>query len=199
MKKGIYCQEGMWSPSVQDRSSVQPVLQLIENLGICNNVYHSCATQEEYDFFLSRWKVKATQSKYPILYFAFHGQKEHILLAGKQKVSLLELGKSLEGSCNGKVFFFASCETLNVDERIIKSFLERTGAIAAIGYKSEVDWMLATAFELLVLDALQEDKFDSKGILKIKDYIDSEYGKLAKKLKYRMVINDRVHFPRKRK
>lgn len=199
MKKGIYCLEGLWSSSVQDKSSVQPVLQLIENLDICKNVYHSCATRDELYFFLNKYKVKATQSKYPILYFAFHGSKEHILLAGKQSVSLDELGELLEDSCKGKVFFFASCETLNVDERKIKTFLGRTGAIAALGYKSEVDWMQATAFELLVLDALQDDRFDSKGILKIKDFIEKEYSYLTKKLKYRMVVNDKVHFPRKRK
>ena len=67
-----------------------------------------------------------------------------------------------------------------------------------LGYKIDVDWLKATAFELLVLDALQSDKFDSRGIQNIKDFIEQEHGKLGKELKYRIVINDRIHFPRKR-
>ena len=105
----------------------------------------------------------------------------------------------LANSAKGKVLYFASCDTLNTDERKIKNLLEKTGAIAAIGYKALIDWMQSAAFDLLVLDALQSDRFDGRGIQKIKDYITSEYGNLGNKLKFRMVINDRIHFPRKRK
>ncbi len=199
MKKGIFCLEGMWSSSVEDRSSVRPLLELIEQRGICKHIYQACATKVELNYFLNRWKAKGTQTRYPILYFAFHGEQECICLAGREKVTLDELADQLANSCKGKVFFFASCETIRIDKRKIKSFLQKTGAIAAIGYTEEVDWMMATAFELLVLDALQEDKFDSKGIIKIRDFIKNEYGRLARKLGYRFVINDRVHFPRRRK
>lgn len=198
-KKGIFCLEGMWSSSVKDKSTIQPILELMEKTGTCDHLYRSSATREEFVFFLNRWKVKSVQDKFPILYFGFHGQKECICLAGKEVFTLSELADTLQGSAKGKVFFFASCETLNVDERRIQKLLERTGAIAAIGYKVEVDWMMATAFELLVLDALQSDRFDWRGIQKIKEYIDKEYGNLGKTLKYRMVINNRIHFPRKRK
>ncbi len=59
--------------------------------------------------------------------------------------------------------------------------------------------MLATAFELLVLNTLQNDKFDSKGIEKVKATILTEYGNIHSKLKFRMIINNKIHFPRKRK
>lgn len=199
MKKGIYCLEGMWSSSVKDKSTIHPMLELMEKTNTCEHLYHSCATREELTFFLNKWKGKSVQSRFPILYFGFHGLKECLCLAGKEVFTLSELGDLLENSAHGKVFFFGSCDTLNTDERRIKNLLERTGAIAALGYKMEVDWMLATAFELLVLDALQSDRFDWRGIQKIKEYIDTEYGKIGKMLKYRMVINDRIHFPRKRK
>ena len=87
----------------------------------------------------------------------------------------------------------------NIDERHIQRFLNKTGALAAIGYKMKVDWMLATAFELLVLNALQNDKFDSKGIENVKHTIEKDYGKIDTLLKFRMIINNKIHFPRSRK
>jgi hypothetical protein len=200
MKKGVYCVENMWSPSVKDKSSVKPILELMEKAGVCEHLYHKCATQEELEFMLKKWKTKTVQSKFPILYFAYHGTDGALQLKERNKVLTLDqLGVILADSCYGKVFFFASCETLNIDERHVQRFLNQTGAIAAIGYKVEVDWMLATAFELLVLNALQKDKFDSKGIEKVKNTILTEYGNIYSLLKFRMVINKKIHFPRKRK
>jgi|GEM_PF-139932 len=198
MKKGIYCLEGLWDYNLRDKSTVQPILELLEKSDICSHMYHSCATKDELEFFLKKWKQKKINKKFPILYLAFHGSKGNILITHNKTYSLKELGTMLEGSCDGKVIFFASCETLNTDERKIQSFLKQTNAIAAVGYKQEVEWMLATAFELLVLDAFQQDRFDSRGIQNIEEKIKTEYGKLHQLLYFRMVINKHVHFPRKR-
>ena len=199
MKKGIYCLENMWTPSVKDRDSVQPILELMHKANVCEHLYHRCATREELVFMINKWKAKTVQNKYPIFYFAFHGVKNALQLTGKNQIFTLdELGDLLEDHCYGKLFFFASCETLSIDERHIQRFLNKTGAIAAIGYKMQVDWMLATAFELLVLNALQEDKFDSKGIENVKETILKEYGNMHSLLKFRMTINNKIHFPRKR-
>lgn len=199
MKKGIYCLENMWTSSVKNKLSVFPILELLENANICEHLYHRCATREELIFMLHKWKSKSIQKKYPILYFAFHGEKAGITLNNKDVLTIDELGNLLEDSCHGKVLFFASCETLQMHGKRIQTFLEKTGAIAAIGYKIEVGWMLATAFELLVLNALQEDKFDSKGIKNVRLIVNSEYGKLHTLLNFRMIINNKIHFPRKRK
>jgi hypothetical protein len=200
MKKGIYCLESMWNPSVKSKLTVRPILELLEKAEICNHLYHKCATREELEFMLAKWKSVSIQNQFPILYFAYHGVEGGLQLNRKHEtISLQELGDLLEDSCHGKVFFFASCETLDIDERKIKSFLVKTGAIAAIGYRMEVDWMKSTAFEILVLNALQEDKFDKIGINKIKKIILNDYGKLHKELDFRMTINDRIPFPRKRK
>ncbi|MDO9186147.1 MAG: hypothetical protein Q7W13_09060 [Bacteroidia bacterium] len=198
MKKGIYCLEGLWDRDLQNKSTVLPILELLHKGGICNYIYHTCATKEELEFFLKKWKQKAIITKFPILYLAFHGKKGHIYITHNNTYSLNDLAGILENSAQGKVIYFASCETLNAAERTIQSFLKKTNAIAAIGYKQEVDWMIATAFELLVLDALQQDRFDSRGIQKIETKIKSEYGNLHQILCYRMVINKHLHFPRKR-
>lgn len=199
MKKGIYCLEGLWAHDLKNKSTVLPILELLEKGGISNFIHHTCATKEELGFFLEKWKQKTIKNKYPILYLAFHGKKGHIYITDKTTLSLTDLADTLGDSADGKVVFFASCETLNTGGRTIQTFLKRTNAIAAIGYKQEVDWMVATAFELLVLDALQQDKFDSKGIENIERKIKSEYGNLHQILDCRIVINKYIHFPRKRK
>jgi hypothetical protein len=199
-KKGIYCLEGLWDHhDIQDKSTVLPILDLLEKRNYCNYIYHDCATKEELEFFLDKWKRLSISNKYPILYFAFHGEEGSISFTNKKKYTLDQLGDYLEGKCFGKVIYFGSCSTLKIDKRIIKKFLEKTGAIAAIGYKTEVDWIQSTACDLFVFEALQEDKLDSKGIEKIHKKIISDYGNLHRILDLRVVINDRLHFPRKRK
>ncbi len=198
MKKGIYCLENFWYPSVKNNLTIKPILELLDLAGICKHIYHKCATREEVEFMLNKWKIPSIQKQYPILYFAFHGRVERLYINNKVSITLTVLGNLLENECSGKVFFFASCGTMDIHGKKVQSLLQKTGAIAAIGYKTEVDWMKATAFELLVLNALQDDKFDSKGIEFIKHKIETEYGKLHNDLDFRMVVNNN-HFPRRRK
>ncbi|MGZ4035859.1 MAG: DUF6642 family protein [Bacteroidia bacterium] len=198
-KKGIYCIEGLWDyHNIQDKSTVLPILDLLEKRGYCNYIYHACATKGELEFFLNKWKTKTINEKFPILYLTFHGEKGCIYLSHKVKYSLDQLSDFLEGKCFGKVIYFGSCSTLNVDKRLIKSFLEKTGAIATIGYKTDIDWIQSTACDLFVFEALQNDKLDTQGITKIHNQIINEYGNLHKILDLRIVINDRTHFPRHR-
>jgi hypothetical protein len=198
-KKGIYCLEGLWDDhNILDKSTVLPILDLLEKRGYCNYIYHDCATKEELEFYLGKWEKKTVSDKYPILYLAFHGEEGSIVLPDDKCYNLSDLSAFLEGKCKGKVIYFGSCSTLNLDKRIIKSFLEKTDAIAAIGYKTDVDWIQSTACDLFVFEALQNDKLDTKGINKIHSQIITDYGNLHKILGLRVVINDRQHFPRRR-
>jgi len=198
LKNGIFCLETGWTSSVKDTNSVRPILELIDRQTGCKHIYHNCATRDEVAFMLKKWKTKAVQNNFPILYFAFHGKKGSIKLNNdKNGISLEELADMLEGACTNKVFFFASCDTLDIPDIRAQAFLSKTGAIAAIGYKSTVDWMMATAFELLVLDKLQQDFFDTRGITAIKTEIETDFRSLGKKLKSIIIINNK-HFPRKR-
>ena len=198
-KKGIYCIEGLWDhTNIKDKSTVLPILNLLENRGYCNFIHHSCATREELVFFLNKWKQKSVSIKYPILYLAFHGQEEGIFLNSKDCYTMEELSQLLEDKCLGNVIHFGSCSTLRMDKRKIQTFLNKTGAIATIGYKEEIDWLLSTVCDLLIFEALQQDKFDSKGIRNIERKIFNEYGNLNKILNLRMVVNEKIHFPRER-
>jgi hypothetical protein len=57
----------------------------------------------------------------------------------------------------------------------------------------------STACDLFVLEALQSEMLDTKGIKKMQKKIISDYGNLHKILDLRIVINDKLHFSRQRK
>jgi len=199
-EKGIYCIEGLWDHgNIQDQSTVLPILDLLEKRGYCNYIYHDCATKSELEYFLEKWKNKKIQEKYPILYLAFHGDPGFIFLTHEDKYSLAELADYLNGKSIGKIIYFGSCSTLNIDKRRINSFLIKTGAIATIGYKIDVDWIQSAACDLFVFEALQSDKLDTTGIKKIHNKIISEYGNLHKILELRFVVNDKQQFIRQKK
>jgi hypothetical protein len=197
--KNIYCLEGLWNDyDLKDKSSVIPLLEFLAKSRACDFIYHDCATKDELAFFLRKWAIKSISQKFPILYLACHGEQEKIFLNRHDFLTLSEIADILQDRCYGKVFYFGSCSTLKIDKRKIQSFLSRTNAIAAIGYQVDVDWMKSSACDLLVFEALQADKLDSRGIQKIKNKIFKDYGNLPKQLNLRMVINEKVHFPRTR-
>ncbi len=198
--KGIYCIEGLWDhQNITDRSTVLPLLDLLHNQGYCPYVYHDCATVPEIEYYLTRWKEKKIKNRYPILYLAFHGAEGSIFVDHDILYSLHQLAAVLKGQCHGKVIYFGSCSTLNIDRRLIRKFLSITGAIAVIGYKQDVDWIQSAACDLFVFEALQMDALDSRGIRKIHRMIMENYGNLHKILNLQVVINEEVHIPRKRR
>lgn len=191
MKKGIFCLEGNWERNLSNRSSVLPILELLERRDKVRFIYHDCSTLEEFEYYIDKWKTKKICEKFPILYFAFHGNEEGLIINLQPRIvySLEDLGTYLENSCHGKVLFFASCETMGTHGNRIRNFVEKTGSLAVLGYRLVVDWIPATAFELLVLDTMQKNVFYKTGILKIRDRIRKEYATLARELGFRMVIN----------
>jgi len=198
--KGIYCIEGMWDhQNITNRSTVLPLLDLLQNQGYCSYVYHDCATIPEIEYYLKRWKESKIKNNYPILYLAFHGTEGNIFVDHDILYSLHQLAAALKGQCKGKVIYFGSCSTLNIDRRLIRKFLQITGAIAVIGYKKDVDWIQSAACDLFVFEALQLDQLDSLGIRKIHRMIMENYGNLHKLLNLQVIINEDLHIPRKRR
>ena len=197
--KGIYCLEGFWF-GAKDRTSVFPVLDLLDRHEKIRNMYHRCATREELCFMLQRWGTKSIQKDYPILYLAAHGQESRLDFGGKAKITLDELAELLEGKCERTVVYFGSCSTLGIDKRHIKRFLEKTHALAAIGYCKPVGWLPAASLELLVLSYLKELNFDTQGMKSVEGEMKERFGKLTGnlELEFRVVLNERQHFPCRR-
>jgi hypothetical protein len=195
--QGVFCLEGFWYGDHRDKISVYPILYLAHQYYQLPFVHHRCGTRDELIFSLKRWKTKSFHKKYPLLYLAFHGRGGKIVI-GKEEVTLQELAEILEDKCQGVVIYFGSCETLSVDRRLLKSFLNKTKTLAILGYKQEVDWMISASFEILLLYYLQQHPYDSQGITKIYNEILLNCRSQVKQLDFRLVSNDTVHFPRKR-
>jgi hypothetical protein len=66
--------------------------------------------------------------------------------------------------------------------------LKCTGALAVCGYSSSVDWLRATAFELLVFAAMQDNALTVAGAKAMKRRIGREACDLSKELGFRMVV-----------
>lgn len=184
--KGIYCLEGIWDDDLREKSSVRPILELLHlNRGI-KYIYHACATLEETEFFLDKWRLRR-YSSYPILYLAFHGEQNKLMLGNKKFYSLDELANRVYGKCSNSIIIFGSCSTLAIRKNYLKKFLDKTGALAICGYQTDVDWLPATAFEMLMLSEMQENEFSKRGILSIEKKINSIARKFSSDLYFRMV------------
>lgn len=194
---GIFCIEGFWYGDHRDRTSVLPVLELINRIEGVPYLHHRSGTVEEFRFSIERWKTKAFHSKYPILYLAFHGEKGMVKV-GSESVSLDELAELLGTKCEGSVIYFGSCETMNIDKRLIQRFMERTRVLSVLGFKQEVNWLRSASFDIQMLSYFFENKFDSKGIEKTYNLIHTNCKSLVKELDFRMEVNERVWFKRKR-
>ncbi|GAA4339067.1 DUF6642 family protein [Flaviaesturariibacter amylovorans] len=196
--KGVFCLEGFWYGDHRDKTSVAPLLELLHRYSDMPFIHHRCATLDEFRYSLSRWKTKAFQRRYPILYISFHGEPGMVLI-GDTRIDLPELGELLGNKCERTVIHFGCCSTLNYDKRLLQNFMERTRCLAVLGYKEDVEWLPSSAFEILLLDNLSRFPFDSKGMKDFGTEIFDMYGAHARRLDFRFVANEREHFPRRRK
>jgi len=185
-KKGIFCLEGLWYEDLRKRSTVKPILDLLELNSDIPFLHSDCATTDEFKFYIKKWSTKK-YAKYPILYLAFHGLKNGILIEDTL-LTLDELGELLNGKCKNRIIVFASCNTVSVDNHKLKEFLRKTDALAICGYQLVVPWISSTAFELILLASLQENVFDGRGIDAIQKRI-TKSAKMFRELNFLMVTN----------
>ena len=189
--KGVFCLEGDWEKDLKGRTTVRPFLELLErsHYPAIRSIHRDVATQGELEHYLKKWRLKKYDA-YPILYLGFHGDPGTVFMrAGKKEPVELEwLGERLEGSCKGRLIHFGSCGTLGAHASRLSRFLAQTGAVAMSGYKTDVDWIQSAAFELLLLSAFQFNTFTRSGVAAVERSVRADAGKLAKVLKFRMVM-----------
>lgn len=189
--KGVFCLEGDWWNDLKQPSSIEPILNLIDQRHTHKRRHIHCdvATREEFFFFLKKWAQKQYHT-HPILYLGFHGAGGKIYLGALNKspeIPLQEIADALEGKCDGRVIVFGSCETIKAGPWAVKKFLERTRALAVCGYKREIGWMQSAALDLLVLTAMQEAPFTLHGIGKIGTLIKGRSAGLASELGFTII------------
>lgn len=153
-------------------------------------LHFDVGTREEFDYYLKKWRGASFRDTHPILYLGFHGDPGEIWLGETRSncVDLDELADLLDGRCKGRIVHFGSCSTLDVHGHKLNAFLNRTDALAVCGFKSDVDWLQATAFEMLVMGGLQEVSFTSRGMGKFERKLKEAAPGLLRKLDFRMCV-----------
>ena len=160
--KGVFCLEGNWSLDLRDRSTVRPVLDLLQLRLKVPFVHREYATREELEHYLRKWTQKQYAS-YPILYLAGHGTEDGIWL-DKGEYSLNEMAEALGPRCDNRMILLGSCSGPQLDRRHIQRFLTKNNPLARCGYRANVDWLESTAFELLALSEMQNNEFSGRGV-----------------------------------
>lgn len=195
-RHGIFCLEGDWWNDLNRKSSVRPILELVNQAPDkdIHFAHRDVGTIEEFNHYCKKW-IQGRMKNFKILYLAFHGSKEGGLHIGDQRkvnrdTTLETLAEILGGNITGRIIHFGSCGTLAVDRRLIQKFLRNTGLLAVTGYKREVDWMYSASFEVLLLDALTRVPFTRKGMIEARENMLTEHRAMCKTLNFRMEINE---------
>jgi hypothetical protein len=150
--RGVFCLEGAWSADLSVRTTVRPLLDMLEAIGSCSYIHRDVHTIDELQQLLKKWTQKQLQH-WSVLHLAMHGTNQTLHLGGKITVSLDELGAMLKGKCAGRVIYIASCSVAK-NKAALDSFRRQTKADYVLGYTKSVDWITSAAFELALLHAL---------------------------------------------
>ena len=145
-RPGVFCLEGPWNSALEDKSTVEPVLQLLENRKRIKFIHRETATREEFTHYMQTW-AKPRYAAYKFGYLAFHGSNG-VISIGRTDISLDEVGTILEGQLAGRTLYFGSRGTLRVQQDHLHAFRDRTKARAVCGYTRNIDWIESAAFEL---------------------------------------------------
>lgn len=189
--KGVFCLEGDWEPDLRIRTSVLPVLDLLEkaNEPSIPFIRRAIGTVSGFEHYLQKWTQKKYAS-FPILYLGFHGDPG-VLYVGDKKtepVSLDWLEERLAGKCRKRIIHFGACGTLAIHGNRLRRFFQRTQALAISGYRMDVDWVLSAAFEIVLLSEMQENALTRSGMAAIYRRVMRRARSLARDLEFRMVI-----------
>ncbi len=182
---GVFCLEGEWSPDLRTRESVLPILELLERLGQIKFIHRNVGAEAEVRRHLKKWS-QSRYGDYQVLFIASHGDKGQLTWSSdrgaESRSSLDELAGLLDGAAAGCYIYFGSCLTL-FDRPEIERFVAQTGAAAVLGYRKEVDWIEAAAFEVLLISWIANHNGRPKTLF---DGLMKRHGELAKLLKFAM-------------
>jgi hypothetical protein len=154
---GIFAFEGDWESDLKHKSSIRPNLETLRDAYGIEFVHRQIGTPGELRYYVEKWlkKGRGNYRHYRVGHFAFHGSPGVIGVGdGDVAVRLFQLERWINEGAKGRVIFFGSCSTIDISDKRIQSFLDRTKASAVVGFTELVDWLESAAFELLILEAL---------------------------------------------
>ena len=155
LASGVFAFEGDPEVDLRERYSVRPVLQFLNDLEGLKYIFRDIGTPEELEFYVKKW-TQAKYSEYQVGYFSFHGSPGALWFPDSRKsgISLDDLADWIDGRAEGRIIHFGACSVMRLGDRRLREFLETTGARAVTGYRTDVDWLEAMAFDALMLGAL---------------------------------------------
>ena len=145
----LFCLEGEWDDAIDDRQSVLPILEVLERQDVLRFVHRNAHSTVEFEHHLGRWAEHGPS--FDLIYLAFHGSADGLVLSEGQEVSLARLGTLMRGLAKGAVIHFSSCSVLDRADEDLASFMRATGARAICGYTKDVDWIDSAAFDLALI------------------------------------------------
>lgn len=179
----VFCLEAPWSDRLTDRSSVRPLLDLLESRGEIRYAHRTASSVDEFLRSLRQW-TQARYERFGFGYLATHGERGTVRV-GQALVPLETLKDELRGRLAGRVLYFGSCETMRISLDQAQEFRRVTRARAVCGYTTEIDWVEAAAFELNLLYSVGHyDRIDA-GFR----YLDKHHGDTCRHLDLRAVWN----------
>ena len=187
-RKNIFCLETYSWFKRKDRTSVEPILELLKGMEYCDYLRRDVATRNEFEYFLNEY-FRDEYKNYPILQLSFHGSDDppSIILGNDKQISLDDLAKMINGRCSKRVIYFGSCSTMNVHGATLNKFMRNTEALAIFGYREEIDYLQSAAFEPLILGSLQEVSFTKQGVQKFDRLLKERAVHLYKTLGFRLI------------
>lgn len=122
---------------------------------------------------------KAKYKSFSIVYLAFHGEKNEIILGSKKHILTLdEIAEGANGVLEDKIVHFGTCSTLRVKEEDLIEFKRKTGARIISGYTKEVEFIDSSIFDIAYFSWLFE--YEKKGY--VGDRMEKYYPGLYERL-----------------
>ena len=155
LASGVFAFEGDPEVDLRARHSVRPVLQFLNDLEDLKFIHRDIGTPEELEFYVRKW-TQAKYSEYQVGYFSFHGSPGALWFPDGRSagISLDDLADWINGRAKDRIIHFGACSVMRLGDRRLREFRETTGARAVTGYRTDVDWLEAMAFDALMLGML---------------------------------------------
>ena len=174
----VACFEADWAPRFDDRQSVLPILELLERQQWIRYFHRRVANADQFLDDARRWATQKQYADFRLAYVAAHGSPG-IIGFGRG----LKLERLSELNLTGRAIFFSSCST--GDSRGLTEFAEmraKTRARAVMGFREDVDWIEAAAFDLLLMSWLAEYGQNRTWPIPALKAVYRDYGELVRRL-----------------
>jgi hypothetical protein len=190
-QKGVFCLEGEWTGSLENHSSLEPMLEIIRNQQRnFSYIHRPVLNKVQFRSYLSQW-VRCYRQKYPILYLACHGEPGTLFLRSSMRrpgIPLDFVEQLLADKCKGCVIYFGACSAFDLEGQRIARFRRNTKALAVCGYRNDAEWTVATAFELMFLTAMQANPMTIAGMRAVQKTVRTSASCLVENLGFDMLI-----------